>query len=77
MRGSSSPTVHTSATRCDSIAQNNNRIYLPIGITLIDRDCSYSGELLELMSATDDSDGSGSSPYSSAFSTGFGSGGFN
>jgi hypothetical protein len=59
------------------VAHNSNRIFQPSGLELMDRDCEYTGELLELISPSDDSDGSGSSPYSSGFSTGFGSSGFN
>jgi len=58
---------------------DSNRVYLPMGVTLNDKNCIYSGEFHELMDiyANPGSDGSGEAPYSSAFSTGFGSSGFN
>jgi hypothetical protein len=56
---------------------DSGRIYLPIGLELNDKQCTYSGESLELITDIDDSDGSGSSPFSSAFSIGFGQSGFN
>lgn len=58
---------------------DSNRVYLPIGVTLNDKRCTYSGEFHELMDiySNPGSDGSGEAPYNSAFSTGFGSSGFN
>jgi hypothetical protein len=56
---------------------DSNRIYLPMGLELNDKRCIYSGEFLELITDSGSSDGGGSSPYSSAFSTGYGSSGFN
>jgi len=58
---------------------DNNRIYIPISVTLNDKDNEYSSELLELMYInTDDgvsggSDGSGTSDFSGDFSIDFGS----
>jgi hypothetical protein len=63
----------------DSLTNVNdsNRFYIPMGLSLNDKQCIYSGELLELNTDSGGSDGSGSSPFSSAFSTGFGASGFN
>jgi hypothetical protein len=59
------------------VVHNGNKVFIPIGLTLKDRDCEYSGEMLELNSNAVGSDGSESSPYSSGFSIGFGASGFN
>jgi hypothetical protein len=58
---------------------DSNRLYLPISLRIDDKNNRYSGEFLELMDITADggSDGSGESPFNSAFSTGFGASGFN
>lgn len=55
---------------------DSNRIYLPIGLTLDDKMCTWNGEFLEIGAATGGSDGGGSSPFSSGFTVGFGSSGF-
>jgi hypothetical protein len=39
------------------MAEDNNIIYLPMGLTLDDKNCIYNGELLELMPAKGGSDG--------------------
>lgn len=60
-----------------NVARNVNdsdRIYLPMGLTLNDKMSTWQGEFLEIGSS--DSDGEGS-PFTSAFTVGFGSGGFN
>lgn len=53
--------------------------YIPVSIAINDWECSYEVELLELTDINESggSDGSGSSPFSSAFTNGFGSSGFN
>lgn len=56
---------------------DNDRIYVPISLTLDDFNNRASGEYLELMPVTGGSDGGGSSPFSSGFSSGFGASGFN
>lgn len=56
---------------------DSNRIYLPMGLSLDDKMCTWSGEFLELKNIGGDSDGSGTSPFTSAFTIGFGSSGFN
>jgi|SRR5688572_6101146 len=77
--------------RCDFMADNffgflnvfkevndSDRIYLPIGVTLNDKKCIYSGEFHELMDiyANPGSDGTGEAPYNSGFTTGFGASGY-
>jgi hypothetical protein len=59
------------------LVDDSNTIYMPIGLELDDKKCIYSGELLEISTGPGGSDGSGSSPYNSGFSTGFGASGFN
>lgn len=56
---------------------DSNRIYLPMGLTLDDKMCTWNGEFLEIGAAVGGSDGGGSSPFSSGFTVGFGSSGFN
>lgn len=58
---------------------DNNRIYLPIALTLNDLRCTYNVELLELNNSVTaaGSDGSGEAPFSSGFSSGFGAASFN
>lgn len=56
------------------LVNDSNRIYLPIGLTLNDKMCLWSGEFLELRGTADEG---GTSPFTSAFTVGFGSGGFN
>lgn len=56
---------------------DSNRIYLPIGLTLNDKRCEWNGEFLEIGQAVGGSDGGGSSPFTSGFTVGFGSSGFN
>jgi hypothetical protein len=68
----------------DSFREVNdgNRRYVPISVTLDDKNNRYNSELLELMGVFSDtdteggSDGSGTAPFTSAFTTGFG-GGYN
>lgn len=55
------------------LINDSNRIYLPIGLTLNDKMCLWTGEFLELRGTAD---GEGTSPFTSAFTVGFGSGGF-
>jgi hypothetical protein len=58
---------------------DSNRIYLPISVTLNDKNNSYSAELLEIGFGDSEvvgSDGSTTAPFTSAFTTGFG-GGYN
>jgi hypothetical protein len=57
----------------------DNRIYMPISLTLSDRRSEFNAEFMELRDLYTDggSDGSTEAPYSSAFSIGFGSSGFN
>jgi hypothetical protein len=56
----------------------NNRIYLPISLRISDKENRYQGEFLELIDIFDSagSDGSGEAPFSSGFTIGFGSTGF-
>jgi len=56
---------------------DSNKKYLPISLTIKDRMAIVDGEFLELMEIGGGSDGSGSSPFSSGFTTGFGASGFN
>lgn len=58
---------------------DNNRIYVPIGISLNVKNNTVSGEFLETVNIFEDpgSDGSGQAPYSSGFTTGFGASSFN
>lgn len=55
------------------MVNDSNRIYMPIGLTLTDKRSVLSGEFLELSNSVDGD----SSPYSSGFTIGFGSSGFN
>jgi len=57
---------------------DDNRIYLPISVTLDDKSNTYSAELLEIGTGTETigSDGTTTAPFTSAFTTGFG-GGYN
>jgi hypothetical protein len=57
----------------------SNRVYMPIGISIDDKNNIYSGELLELTNIYEaaGSDGSGEAPYTSGFTTGFGASGYN
>lgn len=54
---------------------DGNRLYLPIALTIDDKRNKYNGEFLELIDITTGagSDGSGTAPFSSGFTTGFGS----
>lgn len=58
---------------------DSDRIYIQMGTTLKDKTGELSGQFVELIDISDGggSDGSGSAPYTSGFSTGFGRGGFN
>lgn len=58
---------------------DSNRIYLPIALTLNDKRTTFSTELLELRNVFTGggSDESTESPYTSAFTSGFGSASFN
>jgi len=61
-----------------NVARNvndNNRIYLPIGLTLNDKMCTWNGEFLELTNIG--GDGGGAVPFTSGFTVGFGAGAFN
>jgi hypothetical protein len=53
---------------------DNDRLFMPMGLSLDDKRCTYTGEMMELKNifAAPGSDGSGESPYSSGFTTGFG-----
>lgn len=57
---------------------DNNRIYLPMGLSLDDKRCVYSGNLYELNNIFEDagSDGTGEAPYNSGFTIGFGASGY-
>jgi len=57
---------------------DDDRIYLPISVTLDDKSNTYSAELLEIANGSEvvGSDGTTTSPFNSGFTTGFG-GGFN
>lgn len=58
-----------------NVARNVNdsgRVYLPVALTLNDKRSEFSGEFLEIGATGGGSDGSGGSPFSSAFSTGYG-----
>jgi hypothetical protein len=78
MRGSfASESTYVGFLNSIQVVQNDNKIFIPIGLTLRDRDCEYSGEMLELIDDSGTSDGGGSAPYSSGFSIGFGASGFN
>ncbi len=59
------------------LINDSSRIYLPMGLTLNDKKSELSGEFLEIGSTGGGSDGSGSSPFSSGFTIGFGASGFN
>jgi hypothetical protein len=59
------------------LVSDDNRIYLPMGLTIDDKNCTYSGEFLELTPATGGSNDSGSSSFTSGFSSGFGKSSFN
>jgi hypothetical protein len=52
---------------------DSNRIYVPVSGTIDDKNNTYNCELLELIDIGTGSDDSGSSPFVSGFSTGFGS----
>jgi hypothetical protein len=56
---------------------DNNRLYLPISLTLDDKNCITSGEFLELVEGVAGSDGTPEAPFNSGFTTGFGASGFN
>lgn len=58
------------------VVNDSNRLYLPISPTIDDKNNRVRGEFLELIDITSGagSDGSGNSPFSSAFTNGFGSG---
>lgn len=62
---------------CALLDTYDTRYYLPMALSLDDRHNSISGEFIELInpSATaEDSSGGGGSPFTSGFSTGYGSG---
>ena len=76
-----SKTQNFSLLSCYREVNDGNRRYIPISGTLNDKSNTFSGELLELKFIGIDgedagSDGSGNSPFNSAFTTGFG-GGYN
>lgn len=53
---------------------DNDRIFMPMGLSLDDKRCTYNGEMMELKNifAAAGSDGGSEAPYSSGFTTGFG-----
>jgi hypothetical protein len=55
---------------------DGNRLYIPISVTIDEKQNTISGEFLELIDVLSGagSNGSGSSPFTSAFTIGFGSG---
>ena len=59
------------------IEESNGLLYLPISLTLDDKNCMTSGEFLELVVGDIGSDGTAEAPFNSGFTTGFGSSGFN
>ena len=77
LRGSIYANVYFGLLNVVRNVNDNGRIYLPIGLTLDDKMCTWSGEFLEIGATGGGSDGSGSSPFSSGFTVGFGSSGFN
>lgn len=58
---------------------DNNTLYLPMSLSLDDKRCQLSGEVYELTNiyGNSGSDGSGESPFTSGFTTGFGASSFN
>ena len=56
---------------------DSDRLYLPISLTMDDKNCISSGEFLELIEGTVGSDGTPDAPFNSGFTTGFGASGFN
>src|SRR5690606_29508316 len=58
------------------VAADGNRLYMPISLTVDDMRNQYNGEFLELIDIMEaaGSDGSGTAPFSSGFTNGFGSG---
>lgn len=52
---------------------DNNTLYIPMGMVINDRENSFTGEYMQLNQAST----AGSSPFSSAFTFGFGDSGFN
>jgi hypothetical protein len=80
IRGSTvSKTLYFGLLNVINDVNDNDRKYIPISLTLDDLNNRVSGEFLEMSVSVDGagSDGSPSSPFSSGFSTGFGSSGFN
>ncbi len=78
LRGSIvSPTEYFGLLNVISDVNDGSRKYIPISLTLDDLNNRTSGEFLELMGATGGSDDSGASAFTSGFTTGFGSSGFN
>jgi hypothetical protein len=57
------------------MASESNRKYLPVSGSIDELNNRFQGEFLELMDVAEGagSDGGGSAPFSSAFSTAFGS----
>jgi hypothetical protein len=56
------------------VPTDDDMILLPMSLDIDDKSCSFSGEYLEMIQITGGSDGSGSAPFSSGFTTGFGGG---
>lgn len=56
--------------------RDGNRLYMPIALTIDDKRNKYNGEFLELIDITADagSNGSGTSPFSRAYSNAYGAG---
>lgn len=55
---------------------DDNRLYIPMSMTIYDKTNKYNGEFLELIDITEGagSDGGGEAPFTSGFTTGFGAG---
>lgn len=77
LRGSVYAKTYFGLLNVGRLINDSNRIYLPMGLTLNDKRSEWSGEFLEIGSTGGGSDGSGSSPYSSGFTIGFGASGYN
>lgn len=55
---------------------DDNRLYIPMSMTIYDKTNKYNGEFIELIDITSDagSGGGGEAPFTSGFTTGFGGG---
>ena len=76
LRGSIYAHTYFGLLNVGRLVNDDGRIYLPMGLTLNDKMSIWSGEFLEIGATGGGSDGSGSAPFSSGFTIGFGSGGF-